>query len=417
MSFGRRLSDFLGLRSNIAALLAAIIVLGIGEELWIRFVPKYLEDLGAGALVIGLYDALKTVLGAVYALPGGILADRWGHRRALVFFTLLSLAGYAVLFAIPHWGAVLGASFLFLSWSSFSLPATFSLIGKNLPSSKYGMGIAVQAIVKRAPILIGPVIGGALMDGAGMRRGMRICVGAAAVLGIGAIPIQRRISEEMPSGALVERGGWKLTLAGFRPELRHLLLSDILVRFCERIPFAWVVIYAMSQPGIGAKEFGYLTTVEMATVMITVLPVAYLSDRYGREPFVVATFVFFALFPFFLLRADNLSWLVAAFVIRGLKEFGEPARKALIIHFSSGPNQGRTVGTYYLVRDLSVTPGAFLGAWLWQRGAKVNFWGACFFGIAGTLYYLSVLLRARFSNPRRREKNGLVSKESDEDLY
>ena len=91
--------------------------------------PRYLEVLGAGTLVIGLYDGLKTLLGAVYAYPGGILTDRWGHRRALSFFTALSIAGYLIVLRMPHWAAVLGATFLFLAWTSFSLPATFSLVG------------------------------------------------------------------------------------------------------------------------------------------------------------------------------------------------------------------------------------------------------------------------------------------------
>ena len=47
-----------------------------------RFVPKFLEALGAAPFIIGLYDAIKTLLGAIYAWPGGIIADRFGHRRA-----------------------------------------------------------------------------------------------------------------------------------------------------------------------------------------------------------------------------------------------------------------------------------------------------------------------------------------------
>ena len=175
MRNARAVADFLGLRGDVVALLTAMIVIGCGEELWIRFVPKYLDVLGAGTLAIGVYDGLKTLLGALYAYPGGILTDRWGHRKALVLFTSLSIIGYLIVFAIPHWPAVLGATFLFLSWSSFSLPATFSLVGKNLAPEKYGMGIAVQAIVKRVPIVIGPVLGGLLIDrlGKGARSSPR----------------------------------------------------------------------------------------------------------------------------------------------------------------------------------------------------------------------------------------------------
>jgi len=81
-----RLRESLGLKRNLVLLLIAIVIIGAGEETWMRFVPKYLQSLGAAALVIGLYDGLKTLLGAVYAYPGGVVTDRWGHRKSLTAF-------------------------------------------------------------------------------------------------------------------------------------------------------------------------------------------------------------------------------------------------------------------------------------------------------------------------------------------
>ena len=104
----RGLRDFFGLKRNLVLLLIAIVAIGAGEETWMRFVPKYLESLGAAALVIGLYDGLKTLLGAVYAYPGGAVVDRWGHRRGLVAFTGISIAGYLLVLLVPRWPAVIG---------------------------------------------------------------------------------------------------------------------------------------------------------------------------------------------------------------------------------------------------------------------------------------------------------------------
>ena len=58
-------------RRNLVILLIAIFCIGAGEELWMRFLPKYLKEIGATFLVIGLFDGLRTLLGAVYAYPGG----------------------------------------------------------------------------------------------------------------------------------------------------------------------------------------------------------------------------------------------------------------------------------------------------------------------------------------------------------
>src|SRR5205814_9029457 len=85
-----KVADWLGLRRNLAILLIAVLVIGAGEELWMRFVPKYLQALGASVFAIGAYDGLRTVLAAVYAYPGGIAADAWGHRRAFMAFNIMS---------------------------------------------------------------------------------------------------------------------------------------------------------------------------------------------------------------------------------------------------------------------------------------------------------------------------------------
>src|SRR5919197_233999 len=168
------LARFFGFKRNLVILLVAIFVIGAGEELWMRFVPKYLQALGASVFVIGLYDALRTLLGALYAYPGGVLVDLWGHRRAFLVFNFVSIVGYALVLLVPHWGAVIAGMFLFLSWTCFSLPATFSLIGATLEANRYSMGVGVQMVIKRLPIMISPIVGGILIDRFGIIGGVRI---------------------------------------------------------------------------------------------------------------------------------------------------------------------------------------------------------------------------------------------------
>src|SRR4029077_13531327 len=173
---GRRFADFFALKRNLLILLVAIFVIGAGEELWMRFVPKYLQAHGATVFVIGLYDALRTLLGAIYAYPGGVLADRWGHRHAFIIFNVVSITGYALVLLIPNWGGVIAGMFFFLSWSCFSLPATFSLVGAALEANRYSMGVGVQMVIRRLPMMISPIVGGILIDQFGIIVGVRIAL-------------------------------------------------------------------------------------------------------------------------------------------------------------------------------------------------------------------------------------------------
>ncbi|HXM75051.1 MAG TPA: MFS transporter [Chthoniobacterales bacterium] len=395
----RRFAEFFGLKRNLVVLLVAIFVIGAGEELWMRFVPKYLQALGASVLVIGLYDALRTLLGALYAYPGGVLVDLWGHRRAFLAFNIISIVGYALVLLIPHWGAVIAGMFLFLSWTCFSLPATFSLVGATLAANRHSMGVGAQSVIKRLPIMIAPILGGMLIDHFGVIPGVRIALIISILLSVATIFVQRQLREEPKQEvAAVERWNFLRSLREFNAPMRRLLLSDILIRFCERIPYAWVVIFAMDYIGVSAKQVGVLIMVEMLAATACIIPASHYADRHGREPFVIVTFIMFTLFPISLLVSRSFSALVIAFAIRGFKEFGDTSRKALIIGYCESERRGQMVGTYYLVRDLIVSVAALLGAYLWKLGAEPNFLAAAAFGIAGTIFYLKTIRDERRSS-------------------
>jgi len=108
----------------------------------------------------------------------------------------------------------------------------------------------------------------------------------------------------------------------------------------------------------------------MTTSMLVHLLAGRIADRIGRKPFVIATFICFALFPLSIALASGLASLVVAFVIGGLREIGEPSRKAMIVDFAEPHLRAQTVGLYYLIRSLTITPAAAIGGLLWRSRRK-----------------------------------------------
>jgi MFS family permease len=237
---------------------------------------------------------------------------------------------------------------------------------------------------------LGPVLGGICIGIWGEQTGVRIAFVVALLFSIVALILQQVLIEEDPpspgNGVAPERNPLRLFGRMSLP-LKRLLVSDILVRFCEQIPYAFVVVWAMkaiARP-VSALQFGILTSIEMATAMLIYVPVAYLADRGTKKPFVVVTFGFFTLFPLALLLCHSFAWLVPAFILRGLKEFGEPTRKALIMDLAPENCKAGMFGLYYLLRDVVVSFAAFGGAFLWQVSPASNFLAAFACGIMGTV--------------------------------
>jgi len=390
-----QISRFLGLQRSTVGVLAMVVLLGMGEHMAERFLPIYMMALGGGALAIGLLQAMDNLLSALYSFPGGYLSDRIGTKRSLLAFNLIAMAGFALVILIPAWQAVLAGAVLFISWSAISLPASISLMYKVLPQNKRTMGVSMHSLVRRVPMALGPLLGGVFIAMWGERNGVRLAF--AAALGLAAVALvmqQRLIEKDRPNGAssgndrslTPEKNPLKL-LRVMNPAMKGLLLTDILIRFCEQIPYAFVVVWCMktiAEP-VSAVQFGLLTTIEMSTAVLVYIPVAYFADRSTKKPFVLITFVFFTLFPLVLLYSRSLKWLVAAFILRGLKEFGEPTRKALIMDLSPDSCKAGMFGLYYLIRDVFVAVAALGGAFLWQVSPETNFIVAFVFGIIGTL--------------------------------
>jgi MFS family permease len=369
-----------------------VILVGMGERLAERFLPIYLLALGGGALSIGFLNGMDNLLSALYSFPGGYLSDRLGTKRALLIFNIVAMCGFLVVIIFPAWQAVLVGAVLFISWSAISLPATMSLIATVLPMSKRTMGVSMHSLVRRIPMALGPVLGGVCIGIWGERDGVRAAFVAALLLSFVAIVLQQKLIEDEPPKQpgeeclyVPEKNPLKLYRL-MAPNLRRLLVSDILVRYCEQIPYAFVVVWCMktiSSP-VSALQFGILTSIEMATAVLVYVPVAYLADKTTKKPFVVMTFVFFTLFPLTLLFCHSFNWLVLAFILRGFKEFGEPTRKALIMDLAPENCKAGMFGLYYLMRDVFVSIAAFGGAFLWLISPTTNFLVAFSFGVIGT---------------------------------
>jgi MFS family permease len=385
----RPIIEFLGLKRGMLVLLGMVILVGMGEKMAERFLPIYVLALGGGVMAVGLLNGLDNLLSALYSFPGGYLSDRLGYKKALVVFNLVAMAGYTVVILFPHWIAVILGAVLFLSWSAISLPASMDLISKVLPTAKRTMGVSMHSLVRRIPMALGPVVGGILIEVYGTMSGIRLAFGAALLTGAISLVMQQLLLEEVtPREAAKEAEGNPLRLLRLMsPSFRNLLVSDILIRFCEQIPYAFVVVWCLQHAGVTPIQFGVLTTVEMVTAMLIYVPVAYLADKGTKKPFVVVTFGFFTLFPLALLFSRSFGVLILAFILRGLKEFGEPTRKALIMDLAPEGKKAGMFGAYYLARDVVVSVAAFGGAFLWSLSPAVNLIAAFGFGVVGTLYF------------------------------
>ena len=382
---------------NVVVMSAAVFALVAGEQLWTRFMPKQLARLGAPAIALGLWGSAEDFLDAALQYPGGALSDRIGSLRALQLFTMVAGIGYLMYAIAPAWPWYFAALLLASAWSSLASPAVFAVVAESLPPGQRARGFLVQSVLRRVPILFAPALGGLLIERLGFDGGLRIGFLISVALALVTLVFQRRFYRPPANAAPHEPLSLALLWRRAGPPLRRLLVADVLARAAESAADVFVPLVALDLFHASPAQYGAWVGLQMAVSIASYFPGAWVADRLGRKLPVVITFVMFAAFPLAVALARSTAGLTLAFVIAGLRELGEPARKALIVDASPPGARGQTVGAYYFARSVFILPAGVIGGLLWKHAPHAPFWIATGFGAAGVVWFVAMF---RESSPR-----------------
>jgi predicted MFS family arabinose efflux permease len=279
-----------------------------------------------------------------------------------------------------------------MAWEAGAFPLTFAVVGEALPPERRATAFAVQSILVRLPRVVGAPLGGLAIAALGVILGFRVLCGVTVVIALLVLWLQRsafRSTGAAPAAASAARP----SVRRLPDQLRRLLAAECLVRFGEAIAASFVVLHVTQVSGLSILEFGSLYALQQSVAIVSYLPGARLSAWTGRRSTVALTFIFFALFPLAIGLAGSYAALVAAFVVGGLKEIGEPARKALIVDLTALDRRASQVGAYYAARNLLVVPAGVVGGLLWQQSPQLPMLAACGVSAAGLFVYLATLRR------------------------
>jgi MFS family permease len=265
---------------------------------------------------------------------------------------------------------------------------TFTTVGSTVASSRQGMAFAIQSIQKRLPKIIGPAVAGAVIGAWGEITGTRLLVFTSLGLALCTFFVQWRWMPKrkaLPTGPSL----WQI-FVDLHPRLRRLLTAEIFTRWCDWFVRDFAVLYVVVICGWRYEWYGLLVATQNITALLTYLPIGRMTQTVGLQPFIGLTFVFFALFPLALAVSPANEWLFVVFVIYGLREIGEPARKALITNLMPEAVRARGVGLYWGLRSFALCSAPVAGAWIWGTfGPQALLFSAFALGCAGAaVFYL-----------------------------
>jgi MFS family permease len=307
------------LRRLAAPVYAPQIASAIGISMLVPVLPLYLTQQGLGFTQTSVVLAAAGLGGVIGSLPSGGLVARFGDRTlmmlalvimalaaALVGFTTVVVALFALRLAI---GA--GAAGLRL--------ANQTRITHSVEGAHRGRAMSLMGGSFRLANLVGPLVGGALVDLVGFKATF-VVVGV--VIGAGLVPAtlhrplpaapgdsRRPVAAHRPG---VLRALWRhrrlLARGGPGPALVMTVRSGRLV----------VVPLIGDQLGLSPTAVGALIAIGTGADLLLFPLAGHVMDRYGRLASMVPAFGLLGVGLFVLAAAETTSMVVVAGIIMGV---------------------------------------------------------------------------------------------------
>ncbi|MFH1035494.1 MAG: MFS transporter [Pseudomonadota bacterium] len=341
--------------------------------------PLLASHLGADPAGVGLVAAVSAFTGVAVSLPAGLLSDRLGRRRLLLFSALVFASAPFMYLAVGQvWQLILVRLYHGLATAIF-MPVALALVA-DLHQGARGEKIGWFSTATLLGRFAAPMAGGGILavwatnPGQGFQGVYLIC-GLAGVLVLGLAFFLPR-----PPARQARPQSWPQTLAAFKSIVANRLivitcLSEAAVLFAYGTFETFLPLYTV-QKGMGPWEVGVLLSAQVITLALSKPLLGRFSDRHGRAPQIFLGCLLGGL------CIGVFPWLKSFWPLLGLSVlFGlslsvvTSASAAFVADLCQEHGRGSAMGLLGSIMDLGHTSGPLLGGliatWL---GLAASFW-------------------------------------------
>jgi MFS family permease len=156
-----------GIHRDLAIVAISALIWGLGEGLFIFFLPLALERWNTDAVQIGAVLSMSGVAMAVAQVPAGYLSDRFG-TRPLIFASLLLGIASAIVMAAARSLAFFVVGLLAYACTSFISAPMNSYVTGLRGSWTVQRAVTFRAAAYQVGAILGPILGGWIANTAGL---------------------------------------------------------------------------------------------------------------------------------------------------------------------------------------------------------------------------------------------------------
>jgi MFS family permease len=372
---------------NIIALSSTNMLYQIFNGLWELWWSLYLiEVLNTPIIIVGLLATLQNTSQILFQLPGGIVADKIGRKKVIVFGTALRIIAPFTMYFARSWEYVMPGMVL-MSIASLYGPAFNAIISESLPQRRIGAAFGAYRMFTSIPQIFMPVVSGYFFDLMGLGSAVRIGLLLFTVATLIATIVRGVFLKEtlIKSTSYAELDNEIIPesmISTFRNQPRTIyamLLVAVIAGFAMRMTWTFLTPYAINVAGLSKTQYGILQSLAMGISVPLYLLSGLIADRFGRVPCILLAR---GLGPFdslsLLLFRDYLQLIGAYSIIgvagglgggrlRGGGYMGGPAWQALISDIVPSRDRGKIMGLMGTITGIIGLPGSYLGGILYKN--------------------------------------------------
>lgn len=379
--------------------------------LWFPYRSLFILELGATKELLGILLMLETLGQIIFQLTGGILADRLGRRRVIVYSSFFRIASPIIYLFSTHW-THLAPGMILNSAAMLGMPAINALIAESLPQKSRGAGYATYRMVTWMPMIVTSLLGGILMDYYGIIQGVQLCLIASLIVSIVSAFLRWKFITETlettvikPENVIAQQFSFKDRLVqqlGTIPRsVWILILVSSLSGFAMRSVFSFMVVYSVEIVGLTKTEWGVIGTVVSLISTALTIPTGMLTDRIGRKPCIIISRILSPLSTLGFTFATNFWQLGVVRVVGGVARgfgglvwgaMGGPVWQALVADVTPSKSRGKIMGMMGSITAIASTPASWVGGYMYDNiSPNLPFQTSFVLDILGTIIFIAFL--------------------------
>ena len=325
--------------------------------IWPLFVTGILK---ANMAALGFLDGLGEALVSLSQAASGYLSDRLKKRKIFIWTGYacgsLSRLGYAI---STIWQHLIPFRILDRMGKIRGAPRD-AMVADISTDRTRGRNFGLLRTMDNSGAFLGILIGITFWNIVGYRLLFAL---AAIPSAVGALLIFLKIKDGRRSERKIYKG---LSLKDIDANLRLYIVLNALYSL-GAFSYSFLMIYA-ARSGFKSSFVPFLYLLFTAVAAGLSLPFGRLSDKIGRKPVLLMSYLFWALVSLGIIYGRGLPVIIVAFVLYGIHRAAlDPVQRTLVTELCPPAFRASSLGAFQMIVGLCALPASLLAGLIWER--------------------------------------------------